>query len=143
MSDQSKEPVQNNNKKHLVLIITASIIIGSGVTAGIVFATFNTQSDKGIPSLVNCDAENQSPNCVPVPINSVEKMDKETFEKCTNLLIDIVSVIPPGKGINDNLDLDKTSQKLFDESMFEWNQFNCISIESLITDTMMWKHRND
>ena len=138
MSDQPKEPVQNNHKKHLILAITVSIIVGGGIAVGVIFALSNDQN-KGIPSLVNCDAENQSPNCVPVPIQQVEKMNKENFDRCVELEIAIVKAIP---FVDDN-SLTSSEKKILADDWVEYDLLDCKSVEQLITETYDWQHRND
>ena len=140
MSDQPKEPVQNNHKKHLILAITVSIIVGSGIAVGVIFVLSNDQSgNKGVTQLVNCDAENQSPNCVPVPIQQVEKMNKENFDRCVELEIAIVKAIP---FVDDN-SLTSSEKKILADDWVEYDLLDCKSVEQLITETYDWQHRND
>ena len=135
---EPKEPVQNNHRKHLILAITVSIIIGGGIAVGVIFALSSDQSE-GIPSLVNCDP--QSGDCEPT-VDIL--MDKQTFDHCVDLLITIASFpeIKDESGVMTFF-ADESEQILFDDSMFEYKKLGCESVESQLTDTIKWKQRND
>ena len=77
------------------------------------------------------------PNVIPATVDI--PMSKENLDRCVELTIDMVKIFPydDNKSVEDTLDDDVMDLRT------EWKLLGCPSVESLITETNEWIHRND
>ena len=129
MSEPQKQPEKKPFlTKRVILFLVAVIIIGSFAYAILNIYYPNPESEI---------AQQSPPSVIPTTVDI--PMSKENFDRCVELTIDMVKIFPyeDNKSVEDTLDDDVMDLRT------EWKLLGCPSVESLITETNEWIHRND
>ena len=126
MSDKpnpSEKPYTKRQTRFLIILLAGIIVMGS-IGAFVIYYVSINQSEQIIE---------------PVEIiEPVSKMNRETFDRCVALTIEMVKAYP----YDDGKSVEYTSDKDVVDKRIEWKLLDCASGD-MITEANEWKHRND